>query len=504
MELELVLEVGGGTMKKTEMSAFYAKNEKEILKTFYKFSGLAENTALENDLRVMLLTEDEKEYYDEYIHFYHSILFLMKRKKREMTEEERMYYHRRFISLIDQKMKKGYMKSEKIAESFYDLIANTTSITYVQEFLEKLNESKQDVADLSAIAEQMGATLEQVNDKTEEATILIGGTVRQANEGKGAIFEAVEEIEQSSSTMEEVQQKFVELSETVADIRSLSDKIRQIADQSNLLSLNASIEAERAGEAGKGFAVVADEVKKLAQNTMISLQYVEDNTKKLTRMAEEVDQAISDSSTRIKQGIDRAKTSTSLFDELLAKFDTLDGTIHQVAGNTNEHHRAVRKMEINIRSLSDGFEFLEESGHKTGMAVNDLLKRINGKRQEMFAHFETPSEEGIIYMAISDHIIWKWRVYNLLLGYETIDTDEVVSHYACRLGKWYYNEANQEKYRENAAFKEMEPYHARLHELAKLSAEAHQRGEREKIPAYFSELEACSTVIIRCLESLVA
>ncbi|WXG21664.1 methyl-accepting chemotaxis protein [Campylobacter concisus] len=190
------------------------------------------------------------------------------------------------------------------------------------------------------VCSMLNSNLSQAQLLEEKATTLASamkeltqGASTQAN----SLQESAAAVEQMSSSMNAISQKTADVIRQSDEIKNIITIIRDIADQTNLLALNAAIEAARAGEHGRGFAVVADEVRKLAERTQKSLGEIEANTNVLAQSINEMSESIKEQS----EGINMINQSVAQIDHLTKENVVIANQANEVTTEVDEMAKAI-------------------------------------------------------------------------------------------------------------------------------------------------------------------
>ena len=239
-------------------------------------------------------------------------------------------------------------------------------------------ESAQRLSEAATAMNEMNATVQEVAKNAGSASSASAETKQKAQAGAQVVEKAVHSIGQVHQMSLELKGDMVQLNEHAQDITRIMNVISDIADQTNLLALNAAIEAARAGEAGRGFAVVADEVRKLAEKTMASTNDVGNAIKAIQESTAKSMTGVDNAVERIGEATELAGQSGTALQEILATVEATADQVNAIATASEEQSAASEEINQSIVQVNDMARQSAEAMAEAAKAVSDLAAQAQG------------------------------------------------------------------------------------------------------------------------------
>ncbi|MFI8748207.1 methyl-accepting chemotaxis protein [Pseudomonas sp. NPDC077186] len=240
----------------------------------------------------------------------------------------------------------------------------------------------QQAALVATAVHEMSAAIQEVAGSAQNTSGNAGDARREAHLGSGLVQSNVQAIEQLSARVQQGAGVIDRLHAKSEEIGSVLTVIQNIAGQTNLLALNAAIEAARAGEAGRGFAVVADEVRSLASNTQQATESIHSMIAALQEGARQAVDAMRQSCTQADESVGHARRSGEVLQHIAAAVDCIaDGSV-QISTATEEQTAVAGDISLNITNLNDSIQEVVSAAQQNSAASRELAQLASGLQQQ--------------------------------------------------------------------------------------------------------------------------
>src|SRR5699024_5945374 len=158
----------------------------------------------------------------------------------------------------------------------------------------------------------------------------------------------------------------------------------------------------------------------------------------LQSVSKHVTERIQDTGLRVEKSVSGSRQAGEELNNIIETMQSINEETTQIAAMSEEQSSTVVEISERNANMSELSEEVQSLAQETARIVYELSKRMDEYRLSFMDAQLINSDRDIIKVAMTDHLLWKWRLYNMMLGFEEISLHEVASHKDCRLGEWYY------------------------------------------------------------------
>ncbi len=287
----------------------------------------------------------------------------------------------------------------KFVQKVHDIIAQVASTTDEVSLAAQAIDSSSDqmthsIREQSSLArevassvQEMSASVIEVSKKASDAANTAGNAGRQAEDGGKVVDQTIEGINEIAGIVNESAQVISQLGKRGEEIGEVIKVINDIADQTNLLALNAAIEAARAGEHGRGFAVVADEVRKLADRTTQATEGIVDSIKAIQSGTAQAVDRMESGTERVNEGVGLAKQAGQSLSGIVEGANQVATMIQSIAAATEQQSAASEEISRNVESINNASDSNATIANDVSSAANQLSEKA-GRLQQVVSQFK--------------------------------------------------------------------------------------------------------------------
>ncbi len=341
---------------------------------------------------------------------------------------------------------------------------------------------------IATAAEEMSQTITDIAKNASMASETSSVAKKIAEEGKQVSDGAVKTVENVFNSTLELAGMVEKLNKRVNEIGSIITVIKDIADQTNLLALNAAIEAARAGEQGRGFAVVADEVRKLAEKTIKATVEISEKINAVQKESQQTMKSMNIASGQVTQATEYIKQVGSSLGNIVEAVQKVSDQITQIAAAVEEQSATSEEVARNVENTSVITKEIEKVSSDVMNEVFAMIKIAEELRNSTIG-FRTKGKEQMAFdLAKTEHKVLIGKVASCIKAGAQLDVSQIPDHHTCRFGHWYDGEGAQ-KYGHLPSLRAVIGPHERFHNLAKKAVSEFNTSRNGNSMRMYQELE---------------
>ena len=385
----------------------------------------------------------------------------------------------------------------------------------------KLNAAMQQIGDSSCVKEMIGqvdsqassiesmesacasidASITHISDKVSDIRENSHAALTSSEESVAAMRHSIETVSDACTRFEKLNVQFENLNAKIDRINEITDIVSSIAGKSSLLALNASIEAARAGEAGRGFSVVAANMQELAKNTASSTADVTRYVGEIRESMAELTAAIGTTTADISQGNEMVQASVEGVQNMAEQLKSISGAIDEIFTEVNGQQELNSTLTGAVTAISDSYKTLSGECFTTGEHLYKISRLIDKIRSDTAKKNVSLTEQDWITIFEIDHLIFTWRQYNNLVGYEVLNIGQINNPDGCKLGKWIARQTDP-AIRNSAAYRKVKDAHTALHKYSVDCFNASAEGRKDEALRAFDMIYAAYERLLPALDEL--
>jgi len=290
---------------------------------------------------------------------------------------------------VDDLMERLQQTINSVAKSTEELFSSASQLKIIAtQTSQSVTAQSQDINSIASAIYEMSTAAHQVANHADSVAQAASTAQQDAEQGYNNLRATIDSTQSLASNIEQAAQGIHALAGASNEIGAVLSVIRSIAEQTNLLALNAAIEAARAGEQGRGFAVVADEVRSLASRTQASTEEVDKMVKRFQANSVQAFEKMRVAEDQVHANVNAARDSGHSIQQVLSAVSQLSGLNREISTSVHEQSNVAEDINSNITRINNNSDKNHQRVQETLQAL-ELLTRITSEIQRQLASYKT-------------------------------------------------------------------------------------------------------------------
>jgi methyl-accepting chemotaxis protein len=302
----------------------------------------------------------------------------------EIITEDELGVIAKLINITFEEIREDFISFQ--ANAYQIAAATVQSAAATEQSKSNLIQLQLNIASIVSATEQMSVSIKTVIENMLVASNSAENAAKETVNGEAAVKTSMEGITQTAVEVALVGETITELNSRVSDILGMVDVIKSVADQTNLLALNAAIEAARAGEQGRGFAVVADEVRTLAKRTQQSTQEISNVVDVLQSSSQKAFSNIESGNLQAEEAVISAQQISTVLAKIVENIQSVDDVTRVIVSSTQEQSTVIQSINSNVSHIDDQARENVEGAEQLSAASLELSQIAHGMEERIQAY----------------------------------------------------------------------------------------------------------------------
>lgn len=358
------------------------------------------------------------------------------------------------------------------------------------------------IAEVAATSEELSFSTVDIAQSAAEAAEIARSTKEAAVKGSVLADSASHNVQQVAQFAQELNTTVDRLNRKVSEIGEIITVVKDIADQTKLLALNASIEAARDGSHSGGFSVVAAEVRRLAERTVRETVQISARIRSVQEESERTTRSMQKTSSHVNEIHRNVKDVFDTLSSIVEISTKSQERIAQIAEAVDLQSRAMNRISSTMDQSSRISTGIFHMAGNVNTQVDAIVSTIARLRSSFMDYITNDRDRLLVELAVADHRLWSKRLAAHLHGEAVLARRLLPDHRSCQLGVWYYNELSK-RFAHTPQYVEAEAQHLLIHSLASEVITLTEEGRTADAAGKLVAMDTVTQKLVHLLEALL-
>jgi len=386
-------------------------------------------------------------------------------KNRTKTADVDKFHNKELAAVYNEFIERFILGNNKYTLQLNESMAVIANMENVKNMLETVDEQRNLIYDVNNTVKKTNKLIKENTEAANKIEEFANTAYQNSLKGVDNINDIIEFVNNYFSQIEDINSQITDIQQYSFKISDIINTIKNVARQINILALNTNIEASKAGVAGKSFSIVAEDVRKLAEITKNSAFNIEETIENLQEKVNSIMSVTELTHSNLNKGKILVNNSITQMNHISESMLNINKRVAQLIFSNEQQNNITRFFVEKINEISAQSNSIYKCCNITGIDLYKISRSVDSVRGNLARKQASLNNKQWCEIFQVDHIIFTWRLYNMIAGFEKLELKNINNHKTCKLGLWYYA-MTEIHIIINKDFKDIGVYHEKLHKLA--------------------------------------